>query len=518
MPVDAEGRWRPGTSPKQDLLRQICQQKQSVLAQGPRMSGKSLGCLYALCEHAWNTWRGNAAIVTISQTVGYDAGIWKDLTEKVLPEWIDGDFGMRWVTKPMIVGLSKKPTCRILNRHGIGMDDEEAKAAGGITTIQLESLQDEKQVERRFKSRRYSCLYAPEMDVYKSEKTYATWGEALRIVGLPAEQHLFLADTNPPDSGSDSWMHDLWFKILDADPADLNEREQHQQKTLGRVDFSLEDNIWDSKDRIDQLKDRYAFDQNLYDRYIRGLWNKSSEDAIFYKVFRPNFHSVGDFPSKANPDPELMRPNPDCIELITGWDPGARNCAACIIEEVRPKLDQYANKPVFKVLDELVVVGEDVNLADFVGEMLEKMAKLETYLGKKIMWKHWSDRSVFDVRELGSNKYLQQLIWEASESQINLMAAERGKESVNAGLDLMRKLLYEERLFINEATCPNIKLMFTAIRRKKGQMAGVDKASPHKHALDCLRYPLQMQCYQEINASIIQNLRRKSESSLVSVG
>jgi len=212
-----------------------------------------------------------------------------------------------------------------------------------------------------------------------------------------------------------------------------------------------------------------------------------------------------------------MFPASDCIELVTGWDPGPSNCAACILEVVRPKLDKYADKPVFKVLDELILVGEDVDLLDFVQQMVSKMEYWEQSLGKKVLWQHWSDRNVFDVREMSSNKYWHAIIHEFSDSKINLMAAERGKDSVNAGVDLLKKLLYEERLFLNAATCPRIKLMFQSIRRKKNQLTGVDKASPHKHALDALRYPIQSIAYTEMNWNLWQGLRKKSESTLVSI-
>ena len=162
MPLDEQGRWSPPTSPKQDGLRALCRQKKFVLANGCRFSGKTVACLHALAEHAWLTPRGNACMLTVSQTVGFDSGIWKDFTEVVLPEWIGGNFGMEWVKKPWIMGVSKKPTCEVTNRWG------------GTTTIQLESLANEEEVEIRFKPRRYSMIYIPELSTFNNRNTFTT--------------------------------------------------------------------------------------------------------------------------------------------------------------------------------------------------------------------------------------------------------------------------------------------------------------------------------------------------------
>lgn len=519
MPIDASGRWRPTTSPKQDYLRQICRHKKFVLANGPRYSGKTVGALQCLCEHAWLTNRANICIITISQTVGMDSGVWNDLTGIFLPEWIGGNFGMKWVEKPFIQGVSKKPTCIVSNRFG------------GESTIQLESLKNEQEVEDRFKPRRYSMIYVPELSTFHNRGTFVCWTECLRMIGMPEKDHLFLADTNPPDDES-WWIHDLWWDLLEAE-ADALEPEQRMFKdALSRVDINVEDNPFADPRHVTLLKAKYAHDEELYNRYILGLPTKTTEDSLFHKVFRPKFHVIGEVSSPANQDPEILVPQPECRELSTGWDPGsATNSAAVIAEKWKP-LDTPGRLTIINFLDELVLVDELHTLDDFVLAFMRKMEMWELIMGLpgKVTWNHWSDRSVFDMRSPESNRYYHEIIYDASlryieeelvhvSGPIILQAADRGPGSVEQRVDLWKRMLYDERAFFSAEKCPKLIHMNKSIKRSKTAVGVIQKGSPHKHVFDAASYLQSSECYDELAKQVMANLKRvkQKESSVVSV-
>jgi len=532
-------------------VREVCRQKKFVLVSGPRFSGKTVGALHAVAEHAWLTNPGNISIITISQTVGMDSGIWQDLIKHTLPEWIGhhpdgrpwegrdvhgnpiegGSFGMEWVREPYTQNVSKKPTCEVSNQFG------------GVTTIQLDSLQNEEEAEDRFKPRRYSMIYVPELSTFKNRATFDTWTECLRMIGLNERAHLFLGDTNPPDD-SCWWMHDLWWDLLETTDADLQDFLEEKKwpmtvdqlrvwkNALARVNINVEQNPFADPNHVAMLRAKYAHNDELYRRYILGECVRTTMDSLFAEVFRPTFHIVGEPAVKPTDDNlEMMFPEEDCFELMTTWDPGSStNWVAHIVEKFFPTVEKYGPRvaaykdlPCFKVLDEVCVIGEDVDAQAFVDAMLKKMELWEKEIRREIRWKHYSDRSVYDMRDIQSGKYYHQIIHEMSGGKIALIGAEKKGQSVRAGIDLMRRLFWEERLWLNAATCPVTITAIKAIKKGKSDLAVMQKGSPHKHPIDSLRYLLQSECYDELARQMMLNIRSrrdakyKNKTSLVSV-
>lgn len=528
MPFDSEGRWHPGTSPKQDALRELCRKKKFVLAAGPRFSTKTLGCLHAIVEHGWNTRRGNDCIITISQTVGIDSGVWKDLTDVVIPQWIEGDFGLEWVKEPYTMGVSKKPTCEIVNKYGVDLSGSERKKAGGTTVFQLESLKVEDEVEDRFKPRRYSGIYVPELSTFRKRNTFTTWTECLRLLGLPANEHLFLADTNPSDEGEASWIYQVWFTLLNMDAEAVPPEDRALRDNLGRMDFDISDNIFDTSERIAELISKYHHDPDLYARYIEGQWVTASEDALFYKVYRPGFHEIGEYETPANKEPVMMVPEEGCIELLSGWDLGVTNSAVVIAEKVitkrllpnpgKPGELIEKDVPILKFLDELVLVGEDFLMEDFVLEFLKKRAFWEMVCGRpgRILWTNWSDRSAFDFVEPVTKRYHHQIVYDASGGLIQLQAADRGPGSVLERVDMWRKFLFDERLFFSRTKCHKLITMNKSIKRGTSRISVISTGSVHKHPFDAGSYIAASEFPNELQRQVVANIiaqRRASESS-----
>jgi len=513
MPVDAEGHWNPGLFPKQIELMQAClpSKKNLILASGPRYASKTVGALNAIPQHAWNTDKGNICLLTITQSVGIDSGVWTDLTEIVLPEWIGGNFGMQWIRKPYIQNVTKKPACEVSNRWG------------NKTKITLESLKNEEEVEARFKGKRYSMFFVNELSKFLKRKTFDTLKQALRMIHLKEEDHLLLCDTNPSEDGTASWIYKLWYELPKMDDAALEKNfpdvpvatMKPLRDALRLIEFTIDDNLACSPEKKASLMADFAHSEDLLSRYYYGKWTTASEDAIFYKVFRPKFHVIGEISSASNDyNPEIILPHSGCFQLITGSDPGVTNCASVVLDKINPDpvaFPKYRGFPIFNQLDELVITGADFDLLDFVETLVRKMDWWEqiAQMPAKMQWTHWSDRSVFDMKVAFSDRYWHQHILEASGGRIAMVAAARGKGSVQQRIDLMRKLLFQERYFLSNDKCPQTNEMFKSLKKGTTAVGGIARGSVHKHVFDALTYALASECYDELETVNLNNLQRE---------
>ena len=121
MPV-TNGQWHPSTSPKQDELRWLCHRDNPnkpkfVCVSGPRKSSKTFGCLNVVTEHLWETDKAQFGIIAPTVTSAADGGCWQLITETIIPQWIDGDFGFEWIRQPYQEGISKKMKCSVTNKQ-----------------------------------------------------------------------------------------------------------------------------------------------------------------------------------------------------------------------------------------------------------------------------------------------------------------------------------------------------------------------------------------------------------------
>lgn len=504
-----------------------------VLFSGCRWAGKSVSACHALCMHAWETNRGNILVLTLTQSVGVDSGVWQDIIE-ITQIWIDGNFGMEWVKEPYLDAGTKKPAFVVRNKWGTA------------TKVQLDSLKNEEEVEGRYKGKRYSMIFVNEFSKFNKRKTFDTLKQALRMMHLKEEDHLFLADTNPDlDLGKNSPWYQLWYEfrtMSDEDIADSMKKKAEDgvflppdtgiplRNSLKLVEFTMDDNLSLSKEKKSALMADFAHDSALLDAYYYGKWVTASVDALFYKVFRPNFHVRGDDETRSNPNPMILVPDPGTWELYDGYDLGVSNSAAVIMDKSY-RIDKFDSEiegvktvverkvPVFKMLDELVVLDEDFSMEEFILEFMRKRDFWEAYLGRpnKIVWHSWSDRSAFDMQDVSSKRYHHQTVFQASEGKILLQAAERGGGSVALRVDLFRKLLFDERFFMCRSRCPHAINMCRSIRKGKNALSVIAKGSPFKHVFDAITYLVASECYDELNREITLNMRRSNESSLIQV-
>lgn len=487
--INDDGCWQPPISPKQKALMDLCigpRQKRFVLTSGPRRSSKTIGCEHIVAAKAWLTNRGRISVVSRSVSMGNDGGVWTDLTEGVLNKWIDAGFGMEWVTRPRQQGSTHKFYCEVSNIHG------------NKTHIQLDSLDYDRDVEQRFKNKNYSMIYVPELSFYKTRKTFDTWIECLRGSQWDGKDFLFLADTNPADDGQDSWIYKLWYLFQQQDKVDAKDRSFRDNLAL--LEIFIADNPFLSADQIELIHAQYRHSQDMWNRYVLGKWVRANEDGAFVDVFRPVHHLCGESPTPAEPEPVMMLPQEGCSELGVGWDLGDVNHAAMIVEPVTIERDG-SEVTGFKVLDELVWIKHDGSIGDFAEAFVERMEFWERQIGRKIMWQHWSDRSAFDVREPISRLYHHQEVFAASRGRIRLLAAEKTAGSVRLKLNFLRRLLFENRIWINKTNCPHLVETLQGLPKGR-QGVALPREHPLKHAFDALMYYVAARAFDEMEMAV----------------
>jgi hypothetical protein len=129
--------------------------------------------------------------------------------------------------------------------------------------------------------------------------------------------------------------------------------------------------------------------------------------------------------------------------------------------------------------------------------VMEKMAKWEKLMGKTLHWTHFSDRSSFDYRDSISKRSQQFEVSIVSKQRIRLQAVDKFAGSVRLRMDIMRKLLFQDRIFMSRANCPHLAASVAALRPGKNG-SPIEKGSEHRHVFDSTTYPLQALCAEEL--------------------
>lgn len=486
MPYTKEGVWYPSISKRQaELLAESSHTYIDV--EGPRRSAKSVACCHRLARHLWECPDARAAMAGRTLTDNFDGGTWQMMVEHILPEWIESGIGMEWHYRPRMSNLTHKMELAVTNRHG------------GISRLQLDSLKNEKEVERVFKGRQYSAIYMTEASNFKRRQTFEIMRECLRSFGDKWKPHLlFILDTNPAEEGQSHWIYQLFHVFKNMTDKEMMERYPNAFKqmidlrnNLAVYRFSIDDNIWINERERSELEANFMLaGPDAYARHWLGEWRSSPSDSAFAVVWRPETHIVGDEPTLADPDPVVLLPEDDCTRLYSGWDLGDIHNAIVIVEKV------YAGNngeevSVFKVLDELVYLSTPMRLEDLTHEFMEKMQEWEEHLGHRVQWTHWADSSALSGYDNITGSSEAQEVYRASGGRVQLNGARKGPNSVMRRLQLVRRLLHSNRLFISSrcenliASMNNLKLDSSGSLRKSGDI--------YRHVFDALSYLLIME-------------------------
>lgn len=460
-----------------------------LLVEGPRKSGKTFGILHKVIRHNFDLKAAMFAIVCKTIKNAKSAGVWVLLT-RMLQLWEAGCPGFRVVEGPKTTGDSKMSFVRIRNRHG------------RISEIQCHSLEHSAEVEAKFKGPAYSGFWLSELDQYCNEHAFDIFCDALRMwPDVTYDEHQIICDCNPPDTGTENWIHDKWFKFGEGQPKDdESESERDLRNSLKRISVNLDDNPQlDARERRD-LEARYRKRKTLYNRFVLGIWEQDITDGHFSDVWDEGVHVVGSTSGERS-EWEVMVPTADCRELITGWDLGEKKSHAFhIVEKV---LGERNGQMIvaFNVLDELVVVDQFVSIEEFVNNCVDKMNHWDAYMkrahNRSIHWRHWSDTSAFE-RRASSGETDAAITYNASKGRIALQGAPKYRDSNKDKVKLLWNLLHARRLKVS-AQLAVTKKMFAMLRPDPGSsISKYVKRDRHKHPFDSLSYAIMAEAPMDL--------------------
>jgi len=469
MPYDLNGQWYPNLSPKQ--LEVYNDPRQHLLLSGPRVCGKTIVAVHKAIKHAWLYQNDRVGIFVKSTKVGR-SGIWDDLNTYALPEWCEGlgDEGFRITTEPSVDGATRMHFVRIANRHG------------GESEIQLHSLHHDEDVVEKMRGTRFGALLWDELDNYDDPEVFNVSTMQLRQIGLPEDKHLWIATTNPAGD-QDHWIYQkFWVDIADE------KTELSYRKTFGVYEFKLSDNIYLKPETITKLKMVYKDTPDLYERYVNGLWVPDVNKTFFTHVFGSR-HVKGDLKEGTG-----LAPTEGCIEVFVGWDMGDTNHAVVFLEHVVNSKGDY-----WAVIDEIVHIREDISVEQLTSEVMAKMDEIATLHKKALVFKHWSDRSAFDRYRSAADAKDHILVNRYSDGKIELIGAPKPKGSVEHRIQIVRRLLSQNRLYIS-AHCTRVIDAIKKLSRGKTKGEPI-KRDGHIHPFDALSYALYGELIAEIEDS-----------------
>lgn len=455
-----------------------------VLVHGPRKSGKSLAILDRILKHAIQNPGADICILTRVLSKG-EAGVWKELTKP-------GGAIERWIK----AGITKYYAGRRKGQVGYGympgskVPYAKLVTSGAPSTIQLHTLDNDENVEDKFKDMTFSMVYMVEADSFE-RNVFTTMQLCLRSSTVKFERQQMLLDMNPPPEGEDHWA----YKFFIANP----------QPNTTAIQFPLSGNKFISEEEKQGVFEAYAHDSIKLARLFHGQWVKTSESCVFSEVLSEDLHFVGD-PIGATDaynvldEREILRPDSQCYQLDVGWDIGDQNTAVVL---AAPRRD--GGDLCYDVIDEVVKIRRRVSLKDIVDQVVEMLDYWEEWLRrengvKQVIVKHYSDSSSMNFKAAisGSEAMHVRLL---TEGRINLMAVPKGSGSVERRADMLKRLLFENKIAIS-SRCLNTQAMLRYLRprviiddpddeeRKAKIIEGVDKYSQHKHTFDALTYNL----------------------------
>ena len=481
MGVNAEGYWQPDLMPKQCEV--MNSRKKFLLVTGPVRSGKTVACAHRLLRHAWETQHARIAIFAKTIKSAYAGGVWSDLVETVLPEWLNAKMGMRITKGPGIDGSTRLRYLWLSNRYG------------GNSEIQLRSLDFDLDVEPALKSGRFSMFWFSELSNFHDRIVFDASAERLRMPHLSDSAHCWQADTNPPDEGTSS----PWYKLFYEERLAENHPYPDVQQKFGVVEFQLSDNLFLTESERNEIFARYAHDADRRDRYCFGKWTTSTEAGLFSEVFLADTHVLGKANTYDEDDWEVILPSETCSKMVTGWDIGtSKNHSAHILERIGG--DGFAGS-IFHVLDEIVSVGTMLTVEDFTTLVDERIVFWEKYIREHchqqpVEWRHWADTSAFDTFRASLGCFDHMIVAVASEGRIMLQACPKGKGSIFKRVDLLRKLLFQNRIYVS-ARCIQTVKMLGSLKKGKTKMEPV-QSNEMTHVFDSLTYALAPELINEL--------------------
>lgn len=497
MPEQAPDYWQPELSEKQTILfnMPITAKKEhpfspiALLASGARWSGKTLGCINLVLRHLWETPGARFGLLSKTIHAATDAGVFRDMIEVEIPKWINGGTGFEFKTinSDGIPGYKQDSKTRTILF-------QVANKFGGVSELQLLSLNHDHEVYAKFKNTRWSGIWVSELALFKDPKVFTTIMMQLRMMHLKPWQHLFIGDTNPAEEGEEHWAYKLWFQHKYADEEDENDPGALEyKKSLRLLEFFIEDNPWLSDGELRRIRNLYKNDPGEYAREVEGKWVKGhgNRGKHFADVYNPHVHVVG-----SENEGDQIDVLPTTTRLLGGWDLGSGVNHAAVPLERRLFNVGGSDYSVWCVLDELVSIAEKIQVRDFASQFLSLMKEIEAANKRRFEWIHWSDDTAINVFRASGAGYDALEVQLATKGEVILQGVAKPEGSVRNRVKILRRLLKENRLFVS-SRCKAVQEMLKECAQGTTQKEFV-AWNKHKHVFDALTYPILIESGYEL--------------------
>lgn len=486
------------TETEADLVDLCVPDKQSFLASG-FINHNTVGVLHKVVRHLYEMPRARVGMFARTMKSSKDGGSWSLLHDVVLREWFEANIGMRYTTTRGrgVYGWkltdTRTPFFRVSNAHG------------GESELLLFSLDYDNDVEDKLKEMQFSMIYFSELDKFGDRRVLTVALPSLRMQHLPFESQMWIADTNPSEEGAESWIYKLFLQER------LMTYEQHcdyQRKqdlpvfsetdfrefygNLDSIQILPSENPFVDPRQLQEVRVACGADAGLYARHIKGEWVWGGGDASrhFRAIFRRELHVIGNVDSPDESEWLTALPSVHCYELVTGWDLGDVNHAACMMEET-----MFKGRLVFTVLDEQVSLHAEVSNEMFTAGFMELVEKLEAVAGRALrLDRSWSDRSSLERYSAAADTYAHTQVYSSSGERIFLQGAPKGKESVRLRVRILKELLAQGRFFVS-AHCTHTIGMLQNLR--KGKSTADFVIGDERHIFDAITYALMMELRED---------------------
>ena len=499
-----------------------------VLVSGGRMTGKTIAIVHRIMRHLWETPSARAAVFSRTIKLAKEGGIWQDVMDAA-NEWVNSGLTDS-KTKAQFAFTSKNSQ----GEPGARIDSQTRTISfsirnrfGGESELKLFSLEHDHEVEAKVKSTRFSLMWFSELSNYDSAQVVNVSYLQLRMKHLKPWQHLWIADTNPHEEGDDHWIYKVWYKQRLQDEKSIREElsEKHLsgaelekavnlrvtfRKSLCLIEIFLPDNIYLPEGNKVALMEQYSDDEGEYSRNVDGLWVKGHGrlGCHFSQYFHEHLHIVG---SSDPNDGDRSDLGQTTVDLITGWDIGDVNHSFHVIED-----RLIDNVKCWIVHEEHVCIGQQITVAEFTIEVLEKMMALQSFHNRSFPWKkHWSDSSSTNVwRSAGDGGSQAVEVEAASAGRIILDPVRKPKNSVRSRVRLIQFLLRQGRLFVSHRCRATIEMLYHC-KRGSGDNEFVAQ-DRHKHPFDSLSYPIYEEMLNDPDSTFNLSMKPMSAKQAVS--
>lgn len=515
-----KGVWVPDLQEKQWEIFNT--RKRIVLVCGSRLSGKTWAVCHRVVRHLWETPGARVAVFAKTKTSAEDGGTWQDLVERTIPEWIQANIGMVYISTdrsgapgPRNSSSTRTASFTVSNCHTERLG---ASHPWGSSECSLFSISNDDDVSSLVKNKSFSMVYFIELSNFKTQDVLTYTQSCLRLAHLKPKNRgekdtysQWIADTNPDeDLGDESWFYKHFYiernQLQPDTPNGKIMRDYFDDVHV--IERFIEDNTRATEQEINTLKALCMNQPHLWHSHVDGKHGKGTRGSRFHfnELFSEAIHVIG---AEDDEDDDQIEIGEQTSELLTGWDTGQVWHAAGIVDKwhhLLPNTIDENGKTIpgkrilcFSVLDEVGSFDEKIPIGAFADIVFEKMRDLEERYGRSFEWKHYLDDSALNLFVPSSNSTDCAEIMARSDGFMdegNTIGVRKPVGSVEARVNLLRNLLRQNRIFVSKR-CVNLREMFKKLQKGTSKSAFVTW-NQHKHSFDWLSYILYMECFEEV--------------------